>query len=771
MSVRPFHHQRPLAALAAAYGAGVWAGVRFPWHPWLGVGGLTLSLTLIPLLHRAGRRRIEGFLAVALFLGLLLAGHAAHPSLPEAGKYQVTGIVAQDMTVREDGKAAGYLERVTLRGDEGEYRLSRIYWTYLPEEGVLFLPREGERVTFGGKLYHPQGQVNPYGFDFRLFLLQRGALAGISGAADAQTVDHPGRGLASLFYGARRALTQRVRLIFGADSALPEALLLGVREQLPDETVRGFSDAGVAHILSVSGLHVALLAGALMLPLRSLLSPGKRLGVLSVFLGCYCALLDFAVPVVRASMLLALGEFRRVVRRAHDPLTTLSAAFLLILLFRPLDLFSASFQLSFGAVLGMVLLTPVLARPFSWVRPRWLREGVCVTVAATAGTALPTIQVFHRFSLIGLAINPLVCAIMGLLLPVYAVVLLIGCVWLPAGQALALPVHFATRTLTAGIEALGKLPFAALRVPSLPWYVLGALVLCGMLATRFVLLPPRRKAGLAAVALLLSLGGWELTQCRDVQYLQMAMGQADAALILDDRETTLIDVGEYGGDVASYLLATGRRADRVILTHLHSDHCLGLRKLVEEEIPIGAIYLPLGGDEQQIDSTCLSLLDELKAQGVPVHYLSAGDELTGRRVKITVTWPQADTLRTGADPNRYGLVLLCQLNGVRLLSTGDLTGAYEGYAATEADILKVAHHGSKNSTSDAFLLRVSPRLALITSGGGGALLPSVETLDRLAQRAIPAYNTAEWGALTVTVHDGEITLSPYLRKGGGYEAQ
>lgn len=171
MSVRPFHHQRPLAALAAAYGVGVWAGVRFPWRPWLGAAGLALSLALIPLLRRAGRRRVSGYLAAALFAGLLLAGGAAHPALPEAGKYQVSGIAAQNMALREDGKAAGYLERVTLWDGENEYRLRRVYWTYTPQEEALFLPREGDRVSFSGKLYHPQGQVNPYGFDFRLFLL------------------------------------------------------------------------------------------------------------------------------------------------------------------------------------------------------------------------------------------------------------------------------------------------------------------------------------------------------------------------------------------------------------------------------------------------------------------------------------------------------------------------------------------------------------------------------------------------------------------------
>lgn len=247
-----------------------------------------------------------------------------------------------------------------------------------------------------------------------------------------------------------------------------------------------------------------------------------------------------------------------------------------------------------------------------------------------------------------------------------------------------------------------------------------------------------------------------------MQYIQLAMGQADAALILDGRDTTLIDAGSYGGDAASYLLSTGRRADRVILTHLHADHCLGLTQLLEKKVPIGAVYLPLGGEKQQVDAACLSLLEEIRARSIPVYYLAAGDELTTDRVHIAVQWPRADSLRLGRKANEGCLALKCDLDGVSLFTAGDLSGLYEMYPAQDADILKVSHHGSKTSTSTAFLEIVSPRLALLTGATGSSVLPSQNTLDRLAQIGIPAYNTAEWGALTVTIQKGNIILTPYL---------
>jgi competence protein ComEC len=142
--------------------------------------------------------------------------------------------------------------------------------------------------------------------------------------------------------------------------------------------------------------------------------------------------------------------------------------------------------------------------------------------------------------------------------------------------------------------------------------------------------------------------------------------------------------------------------------------------------------------------------------------MHAGDSLQMGRVTLTATWPLAGTVRPGQNANRYCLALLCDLDGVKLLTTGDLTGDYEMYAAADADILKVAHHGSKNSTGREFLQAVTPEIALIPANAGSAVLPHPDMLERLAEAGIPAYHTGEWGALTITVRNGEATLIPYL---------
>ena len=282
------------------------------------------------------------------------------------------------------------------------------------------------------------------------------------------------------------------------------------------------------------------------------------------------------------------------------------------------------------------------------------------------------------------------------------------------------------------------------------------------LCTRYVLMPWKRKAALALALLSVSGAVWHFTACRDVRFIQLAMGQADSAVILENGETVLIDAGAYGGDLASYLLATGRRADHLILTHLHADHCMGVEQLMENGVPIGAVYLHQGAESAKIDEKCKSLIQALRDRGVPIRYLAAGDTLRIGRVTLTVTWPVSQGVRPDQDANRYSMVLLCDLDGVKLLTAGDVTGNYENYAARDADILKAAHHGSKSSTGEAFLSAVSPSVALITAGPS-ASMPSGDTLARLSQRGIQVLNTARCGAITLTVRNGAGILTTFLK--------
>ena len=477
MNPRLFIAQRPLVCWALMYLGGLAAALH-----WEGFGlllplaGLLSGLLALALLWQDGFRR---FLAVSLaffFLGLLLMGLALHPSLPQEGSAQVAGRVAGEVRTSQDGlRVRTVLREVMLVDENGqETRLPRAYWSWYPAKDAA-LPLDGQAVAFSGQVQHPEGQVNPHGFDFRQYLLGRGIPFVISGARDLALTGPLQETPASLVLRARNHFSARMDALFGQESALAKALLLGVREDL-EETAFDFRQTGIAHVLAVSGLHVGILAIFLSLLLKPFhLSPLVRLVVLSIFLLLYCVLLDFRPSVVRASVLYVLYLTGRVFRRRVDPLSSLAAAFLLMLLIRPLDLIDAGFQLSFLAVFGIITLGDRLAsllnsRAWFTAMPRLLQKALLaygVTLSASLMTLVPLANHFHRFSLMGLLISPLAIAGIGLLMGGFLLALLLSFPLMPLAVPLGQGLSCLAAQALAGVSLLAKVPFAAITLPRL----------------------------------------------------------------------------------------------------------------------------------------------------------------------------------------------------------------------------------------------------------------------------------------------------------------
>ncbi len=773
MKDRSFRRQRPLPVLAAGYALGVFIGTQ--WKdpsPLLPIAGMIAALAALLLLRGQG---VMGFVSIGfafLFLGILLSGVAAHPSLPGEGVYQVTARVSGESEQREtDGRVTALLKDVALTGEDGvRHQIGSAHWTYYPSKGST-MPMDGQEASFTGSLYHPQGQVNPYGFDFRMFLLQRSVAAGISGARDLCFAPTESSVPQSLWLRMRQGIAARLDSLFQDGSGLAKALLLGVREGLSEKTVADFRDAGIAHVLAVSGLHVSLLTAMVFLVLRLFrLPPAAVFGLIAALLVFYCRLLDFAPSVVRASVLTLLLLLGRVLRRRADPLTGLSFAFLLILLFRPLDLFNAGFQLSFLAVLGIITLGDRLnfqaGRSQRFERlPRPVKgiiQSCFVTISASAMTALPLLNTFHRLSPIGLIISPPAVSLIGLMMAGYIFPLFVSLVSMPAAQLLSWPALMLSRAYEAGIGFAAGLPGAVLTLPSLTIFPAMMLFALMLLLTRYVRLKrATRTLGIIGAAMVLSLSF--LPKKPDaVFYLQLSAGDADSAVIFDGPATWAIDTGGHGGDLAGLLLSQGRTLDKLFLTHLHEDHTGGLRQLLDNRVVIREILLPYGAETAELTDGSLLLLREAQAAGIPVTTLAAGDVLSSGRVSAEVFWPVRGALYPGLEPNKGSLVMRLDLDGISLLSSGDVSSDYAKYAVRPAQVLKAPHHGSKADNEIGTLGMVSPQLGLISAAGGQPDRYKA-ALERLAGIGADTLVTGERGAVTLRVPDGPLEVTTFLK--------
>lgn len=776
MKNRSFFGQRPLVWFALCQALGIlfasrWQGFLF----YLPLCGLCLSMLAAYLLWQGRGKRLLALGFCYFFLGCLLAGLALNPKIAPPGDYQVTGVVAGQVEASEDGRRLkAVLRDVRLEDGAGKsYRTGSAYWTWYPQEGDR-QPMDGQRLRFGGRAYAPSGQSNPEGFDFQAYLLQRGIGLGITGAKDLQLEQPLRQEHQNGWLRVRLALAERMDVLFAAYSPLAKALLLGLRDDLSEQLNQDFREAGLAHILAVSGLHVSLLVFGLLRALKRFsLSPRWVLVIACSLMLMYCRLLDFSPSVVRACILSGTMLAARVMKRPADPLSSLALSLMLITLFRPLDLLSIGFQLSFLAVLGIFTLgdalEAVLARKGWYQRlPRpvqGLIQGYLITLSCSLMVLVPLVNTFNRLSLVGLLISPLACLLVGWLMLGMILSLLLSLISLDLAKLLAVIPQQASHMYQAGVSWSAHLPLASISLADVPCWLSASYYSCLLLLSRYALPGRRIKASIIGLLASLSLVLALIPSPQPLKYIQLSVGNADSAVILDGQTTWVIDAGEHGGDLASLLLSQGRRIDHLIISHLHMDHVGGLKQLLERRVDIGRILLPYGAWDALSGQAAHDLLAQAEALGIPIQSLGAGDELHSQRVSGKVLWPYHQAFYPGQNPNRGSLVVYWELDGVSLLSCGDISPDYFRYLARPSQVYKVPHHGGKSDNDPENLRLIMPSLALISASHSQEERHKALRED-LGKLGVEWAVTGEGGALTLEISQGKLSLSTFLTQGG-----
>ena len=566
-----------------------------------------------------------------------------------------------------------------------------------------------------------------------------------------------------------RAVVARVGEIFTEDTAgFLAAVLTGDRSYMDDSVFEDLRRSGIAHLVAVSGMHVVLLTGLLVL----FLGKARRTTFIAIPLIFVFTIMTGASPsTLRAALMQTMLLLAPVFRCESDKMTSLSAALLIILVGNPLAIASVNLQLSFLAIVGMFGLTPRVYRYLSGLVPaetkhgKWAKKFVATSIATTLGaTAFTTpILVFH------MGVIPLYSPLTDLL-TVWAatfifgggvIVATVGFVFLPLAQILAWPVIWLVRYVQWVASGISAFPAAVIWTQS--GYIRVWLIVVACMAAFYALYKGEKPRavlplGLCAGLLIfcLFLGNLE-ARSDGLTVSVLDVGQGQSVVLTTPEQTAVVDVGSgrgmgsrAGHVAAEYLFGRNIYAlDFLILTHFHADHINGVEHLMQR-IPIRRLLIPDRPEGSEAKDRILVMAEQWD---VPVYIIRNDRVYPSPAGTLMVIAPL--TTIPGANENNRGLSVLKTVGEFDVLITGDMYVDMEQRLVQlvplpNLEVLVVGHHGSRTSTSEELLMATFPRVAVVSAGLDNQHgHPHAEVQVRLHEFGASIYRTDRSGTITV----------------------
>ena len=656
-----------------------------------------------------------------------------------------------------------------VNDEEAEGKLLLSYYGNLPgDENIPSIyDIVGRKVKFEAEVETPAEAGNPGTFDYATYL--RGIGIGWSASSSRLEIieneESAGGVLGSFKRQVLKLRESFLEEISPAGRSLAAGILFGDTDMLSDEEYEAFRANGTAHVLAVSGLHIGMIYGMFAL-LKKRFCGMWPAALAAGFLIVYGFITLWSVSVTRAIILIFIKLAADAAGRRYDMLTALSLTALIILVREPYAMFGAGFQMSFLAVVSIIFLVPVIERRLGPAFPMIL------------GVQLPlmlyTAYNFNYFSPVGILANIPVVFLISLFVPAGIVCFMAfaaGEIFLPAGGFLPEAADAVVSGLGRAVSSINDVFYMDGRlvsdVVSPPlWLMVGAHALVYFLTSEYAAVARLRAEKVKVAAWLISIclasvaaGVYDVSPFDRAEAVLVDVGQGDCLhlkwpggtdILVDGGGSVSYNVGEK--TLKPYLLRNGiRDIDLALATHLHTDHYQGIRELsayfdVKREMVTGRAGQVISGPD-------------------------------GRRIEVL--WPEEirevsdeKAEDESADENLYSMIFKVYCDGFTVLVTGDITSEgekalverYKGTDALKADVLKVAHHGSRYSTCDEFIKAVDPDVAIIGVGKNNYGHPADEIIEKLQENDIIVYRTDLHGAIGMRSEDGKIKVCTRKRE-------
>jgi len=785
-----------LIYLSIAWVTGILLGSLFSLPPVFILTGL-IPLLLLPFFRHFRKQLI----AIGLCLILLFSGIAHfNSSLPvinenhlsfynDRDTIEITGLVEREPEPR-DSTTHLYLSAraVKLRGESHRVTgMALLYTHHYPEYHY------GDIICVTGILETPPQFGD---FDYKNYLAGKGIYSTMP--FPKIEIIETGKGLKPLewLYRFRSMISRTLSEVLPEPQAsLSQGIILGMRSNIPPAVRSDFAHTGTAHLLAISGLHLSIIAG-ISLSLGIWFFGRRRYVYVWMALGTiwfYTMLTGMHPPVLRGAIMASLFLTTELLGRQRSANVALAFAASIMVGITPRILWDASFQMSFMAMAGLIFFFPLLQPLFRKVVTVILgEEGVVVPVAnfiadslsVSLGAIIAVWPLIAYYFDIVSPVAPLATlfalpALPGIIIS-GAMAGIIGIVFLPVAQIIAWFSWLFTSWMLLVVNLFSVFPYieaGAFKVPMVLVYYSVLVLVIWFIRNRSFTATLTSKAGrlalgmpikwiippLVTLAILVLLTAASVPDSR-LRTSFLNVGQGDAVLVQKGSQQILIDGGPSPQAVS---LELGRKMpfwdrtiDLIIFTHPHADHLTGLIEVLKR-YKVKHVLFPQMKYKSPLYDEWLRIIEEKDIEftlAQSKQLINLGSEVS----IIVLNHPQLPLTDTDSDIDNNGLVLRLEMGKMSLLITGDIMWQREmeliaGRSDLSGTVLKVAHHGSATSTTDEFLARVDPLLAVISVAEGNSFgHPSVEVMDRLQQRLDidNIFRTDKYGTIEI-ITDGE----------------
>lgn len=682
----------------------------------------------------------------------------------------------------------------TIKIKTGEYKGKKIYlYTKKDENNKL---KYGELIEINGEYSIPSEDRNYKGFNYREYIKTKKVYGSVK--VDSSHIKIIGANkINSIFTLSNRVrnyiITTSNKLLPQKTSSLLVGILIGEKNSISEDIIEDFKISNLSHMLSVSGAHTSYIILGLTYILSKSNISKRWIYLITIFsLVLFMFITNFTPSVTRACFMSIIVLSANLLYRKSDIWTSISISLLLILIANPFAINEIGLQLSYLGTIGIIVFNKSVEELLNKIR---INSKISKLLSVTISAQIMIMPIMaYRFNTVSLTFfisNVLASPFLGINIILGFIAIIVSLISFSLAKLLATLLNFTLEMLIFISEFSSKIPLSSIIIKT-PYLITIILIYCLVLILNYIysiynsnknlrlfqkqILKKFNKTNIkkilsittSAVIVFNTFSFFNLLIPKELKIHFIDVGQGDSCLIITPKnKKILIDGGEGEPEVLlSYLLDRRiKTIDYIIISHFDSDHCNGLIEIIEK-LKVKNILI---SKQSYFCDEYKNIANIINSKKIKVSFVKQGDTVAiDGKIKLDIFYPPKEL--EYEDLNNNSIVAKLTYNSFSILFTGDIENSEKNIldkyknGELESTVLKIAHHGSKTSTSKEFLEAAKPKIALIGVGQNNTFgHPNKKVLERLESINCKIYRTDKMGEIEIRVNrNGKILIKKYL---------